>query len=262
MHQHIEGIANRLMSQLKGSGADALGSFVTSRQLEVAGAPAVPDRLAPLIDHTLLKPEATAEQVRALCAEAREHGFASVCVNPGFVPLCHELLADAVPKVCTVVGFPLGATSTRSKAFETQVAVTEGAQEIDMVLAVGRLRGGEYDTVLEDIAAVVEAASGRRVKVIIETSLLSTDQKIEACLLAAAAHAHFVKTSTGFSGGGATVEDIRLMRAVVGGGMGVKASGGVRDAEAARALVAVGATRLGTSSGVAIVKGTAGGNAY
>jgi deoxyribose-phosphate aldolase len=252
MHQHIEAIANRLIGQLTGSGSDALGSFLTSRQLEVPAVPSVPDRLAPLIDHTLLKPEATSGQIRTLCAEAREHGFASVCVNP----------AEAVPKVCTVVGFPLGATSMRSKALETQIAVSEGAQEIDMVLAVGRLRGGEYDYVLADIAAVVEAASGRRVKVIIETSLLTADQKIEACLLAAAGHAHYVKTSTGFSGGGATVDDIRLMRAVVGGGMGVKASGGVRDAEAARALVAVGATRLGTSSGVAIVKGTAGGNAY
>lgn len=207
------------------------------------------------IDHTLLKPTATADQIRALCAEAREHAFASVCVNSSWVPLCREELEGSPVAVCTVVGFPLGAMATKSKAFETSKAILDGAVEIDMVLAVGRLLGGDPAGACEDIAEVVKAAAGAPVKVILETSMLDDDQKIEGCLLAMAAEAAFVKTSTGFGGGGATEADIALMRGTVGASMEVKASGGVRDIDAARVMMRAGATRLGTSSGVAIAKG-------
>ncbi len=212
--------------------------------------------LAGLIDHTLLKPDATADQIRQLCSEARQFGFASVCINAGWLPLATELLADRSSKVCTVIGFPLGATLTRVKAFETAAAIEHGAHEVDMVLAVGRLKSGDLLEVYADIAAVTEVAqtTGALVKVIIETALLSEDEKVAACVLAQQAGADFVKTSTGFNGGGATVADIHLMRAVVGARLGVKASGGVRTPAEAQAMVAAGATRIGASAGVRIVQ--------
>lgn len=212
--------------------------------------------LAGLIDHTLLKPEATPAQVEALCAEAARYRFASVCVNPGFVPLCARLLAGTPVAVCTVIGFPLGATTTKTKVFEATQAAGNGARELDMVIAIGRLKAGELREVAEDIAAVVAAghAAGALVKVIIETSLLQDEEKVAACLLAARAGADFVKTSTGFAGGGATAADIALMRRVVGPEVGVKASGGVRTLADATAMVAAGADRIGASAGVQIVR--------
>ena len=212
--------------------------------------------LARLIDHTLLKPEAGEEQVRAICAEAAANGFASVCVNPGWVPVCAELLLETSVKVCTVIGFPLGATLPAVKAYEVEQVAQLGAQEVDMVLNVGRLRDGDYGAVYRDIAAVVDAArdNGLLLKVIIETGLLDDEQKIAACVIAKEAGADFVKTATGFNGGGATAEDIALMRRVVGPSLGVKASGGVRTAADALQMVAAGATRIGTSGGVRIMQ--------
>lgn len=212
--------------------------------------------IAALIDHTLLKPEATPAQVVTLCDEAARYRFASVCVNPGFVPQCVRQLAGTPVAVCTVIGFPLGATTTKTKAFEASQAVANGARELDMVIAIGRLKAGELREVAEDISAVVEVghAAGALVKVIIETSLLTDDEKVAACLLAARAGADFVKTSTGFAGGGATAADIALMRRVVGPDVGVKASGGVRSLADARAMIAAGADRIGASAGVAIVR--------
>jgi deoxyribose-phosphate aldolase len=211
--------------------------------------------IAHLIDHTLLKPEATREQIDRLCGEALAHRFASVCVNPAYVGRCAELLRGSEVKVCTVVGFPLGATTTAVKAYETRQAIDDGATEIDMVINVGALKSGDTAAVQADIAAVVDAAhaAGALVKVIIETALLSDDEKATACRLAQAAGAEFVKTSTGFGPGGATVEDVALMRRVVGPEMGVKASGGVRNYADVQAMVAAGATRIGASAGVAIV---------
>lgn len=210
--------------------------------------------LSSYIDHTILKPETTESQIRQLCKEALENQFFSVCVNTSFVPLCKELLKGSSVKVCAVVGFPLGAMSTPAKAFETKWAVENGADEIDMVIQIGALKAHQYDYVREDIRKVVEAAQGRTVKVIIETSLLTRDEKIMACQLSKDAKAHFVKTSTGFNGGGATVEDVQLMKATVGDALEVKASGGVRDQATAEAMIRAGATRLGTSSGVQLVK--------
>lgn len=212
--------------------------------------------IAALIDHTLLKPEATPQQIAQLCAEAREHGFASVCVNPTFVAQCADLLAGSGVAVCTVVGFPLGASASAVKVFETHQAVEQGAREIDMVIAVGRMRAGEHAAVQEDIAGVVGAAhaGGAICKVIIETALLTDEQKAAACRLAVAAGADFVKTSTGFAAGGATAADVALMRAAVGPRVGVKAAGGIRSLADAQAMVAAGATRLGSSSGVQIVR--------
>lgn len=208
------------------------------------------------IDHTLLKPEATPEQIEQICEEAKRYQFASVCVNPIYVPQVAKSLAGSPVKVCTVIGFPLGATPTRVKVFETRTCLEMGAQEIDMVLPVGLLRAGEYEYVLEDIYSVVEASHAQNalVKVILETALLDKRQKIAGCLLSKKAGADFVKTSTGFGPGGATVEDIELMRRIVGPEMGVKASGGVRNLSTARAMLNVGANRLGTSSGVIIMK--------
>jgi len=214
--------------------------------------------LARLIDHTLLKPEATAEQIRRLCAEARHYGFAAVCVNPWWVPLCVQELKGTGVKVATVIGFPLGATTTEAKAFEARQAVEAGAEELDMVINVGALKSGHLDRVQEDIAAVVRAAAGRVVKVILETGLLTDEEKVTACRLAVAAGAHFVKTSTGFGPGGATVADVRLMRQTVGDQVGVKASGGIRDHATAVAMVEAGASRIGASSSVAIVTGGSG----
>jgi deoxyribose-phosphate aldolase len=213
--------------------------------------------LASYIDHTLLKPDTTETQIRQLCKEALEHQFFSVCVNSSFVPLCKELLKGSSVKVCAVAGFPLGATSTAAKAFETAWAVDHGADEIDMVIQIGFLKAFQYDYVRDDIQKVVEAARGNTVKVIIETSLLTKDEKIMACQLSKDAKAHFVKTSTGFNGGGATVEDVQLMKSVVGDLLQVKASGGVRDQATAEAMIRAGASRLGTSSGVQIVKNQA-----
>lgn len=213
------------------------------------------DALAGYIDHTLLKPEAQVDQIRRLCGEARDYGFASVCVNPTWVSLCAELLAGSRSKVCTVVGFPLGATLSTVKAAETTAVIELGAQEVDMVLNVGRLKSGDLTAVYADIAAVVAAAHAQKsiVKVIIETFLLSEDEKIAAATLTQAAGADFVKTSTGFNGGGATPADVRLLRLTVGPTMGVKAAGGVRNADDAAAMIAAGATRLGASAGVQIV---------
>ena len=211
--------------------------------------------LAATIDHTLLKPEADLVQVRTLCSEALEHGFRTVCVNRIWVEEASRLLEGSSVGVCSVVGFPLGATSPTVKAFEAAEAVAAGADEIDMVLAIGALKQGSHDRVREDIAAVVRAAEGRIVKVILETCLLSRDEKVAACNLSAEAGARFVKTSTGFGPGGATIDDVRLMRRTVGGALGVKASGGIRTTADADAFIAAGASRLGTSSGVAIVTG-------
>ena len=210
--------------------------------------------IARLIDHTLLKPDATAGQIRQLCQEALIYDFASVCVNPTWVPLAADLLGDASPAVCTVIGFPLGANLPEVKAFEAKVCIEQGAQEVDMVINVGALKSGDLTLVERDIKGVVQAAGGVTVKVIIETALLTKDEKITACELSQAAGADFVKTSTGFSGGGATVADIELMRRVVGPDMGVKASGGIHTASEARAMIAAGATRLGVSAGVKIMQ--------
>ncbi|MGE5554109.1 MAG: deoxyribose-phosphate aldolase [Betaproteobacteria bacterium] len=218
--------------------------------------------LAKLIDHTLLKPDATPEAIARLCGEAAEYGFASVCVNPGNVALAAALLRGSEVKVCTVIGFPLGATTPLAKAFEARDAVANGADELDMVLNVGALKAGDEALVARDIRAVVEAAGGRLVKVILETGLLTEEEKVRACLLAKEAGAGFVKTSTGFGPGGATVEDVRLMRQAVGPDFGVKASGGIRDRVTAERMVAAGATRLGTSSGVAIIRGESGKQVY
>jgi deoxyribose-phosphate aldolase len=213
--------------------------------------------LAPYIDHTLLKPEATREDVLRVAQEARTHGFATVCVNSSHVADVARVLEGSRTVPIAVVGFPLGAALASAKAFEAREAVRLGAREIDMVLNVGALKSGDYARVHEDIAAVVEASHPYPVKVILETSLLDTEQKLIACVLAKAAGAAFVKTSTGFGSGGATVEDVALMRRVVGEDVGVKASGGIRSAEDALKMIQAGANRLGASASVAIVSGQA-----
>jgi deoxyribose-phosphate aldolase len=215
--------------------------------------------IAGLIDHTILKPEATADDVRKVCREAVRYSFASVCVNPYWVPLVADELKGTPVKVCTVVGFPLGANATETKVAETVAAIRVGAQEIDMVINVGELRGGNYDAVRNDIAAVVEAAhrKGAIVKVILETALLDDSQKMMACTLSKFAKADFVKTSTGFSKHGATAHDIALMRLAVGPEMGVKASGGIRTLDDVRAMAAAGASRIGASASVKIIEATA-----
>lgn len=205
------------------------------------------------IDHTILKANATREQVEKLCDEAAEYGFASVCVNSCWVPLCAERLAGTDVNVCTVIGFPLGAMSTAGKAAEAATAVADGADELDMVINVGWLVAGEDDLVRDDIAAVVAGAKGRCVKVIIETCLLDDEQKARACELSVEAGATFVKTSTGFSTGGATAHDVALMAKTVAGRCKVKASGGIHTAAEAQAMIDAGAERIGTSSGIAIV---------
>ena len=209
--------------------------------------------LARWIDHTLLKPEATRADITRVCAEAREHGFATVCVNSSWISYVSQLLQGSTTLPIAVVGFPLGVASTSSKAFETREAIREGAREIDMVIHVGALKAGEYSYVIRDIRAVVEAAAPYPVKVILETSSLTLEEKIAACTLSKEAGAAFVKTSTGFASGGATLEDIALMRRVVGDSMGVKASGGIRSYEDARRMIHAGANRIGASSSVAIV---------
>lgn len=215
-----------------------------------------PNQIAATIDHTLLKPEAGEAQIRQLCQEARSFGFASVCVNPTWVALCADLLADSAVKTCTVAGFPLGATLTGTKAAETAAVISLGAQEVDMVMNVGRLKDGDYAFIHDDIAAVVAAAHphGVLVKVIIETFLLTDAEKVAASLLTQKAGADFVKTATGFNGGGATVADVRLMRRTVGPAMGVKAAGGIRTGADALQMLGAGATRLGASAGVKIIE--------
>jgi deoxyribose-phosphate aldolase len=212
-------------------------------------------QIASMIDHTLLKPEATHDQVAQLCFEARKFNFASVCVNPTHVKLCAQLLKGSSVKVCTVIGFPLGATATEVKAFEASQALDEGATEIDMVINIGALKAKDYETVLNDIRAVVRTghAKAALVKVILETALLTDEEKIAACLLCREAGADFVKTSTGFGPGGATAEDVALMRKVVGAQIGVKASGGIRSLDDTQQMIKAGATRIGASAGVKIM---------
>jgi deoxyribose-phosphate aldolase len=215
--------------------------------------------IAALIDHTILKADATRADVVKICREARQYNFASVCINPFWVPLVRAELAGTPVKVCTVVGFPLGATSTESKAAEAAIAVRDGAQEVDMVINVGALKSGDQDAVKADIAAVAKTAhaGGAILKVILETSLLNDTEKAIACVLAKAAGAEFVKTSTGFSTAGATAHDIALMRQSVGPEMGIKASGGIRSLQDLQAMTAAGATRIGASASVKIVEATA-----
>lgn len=209
--------------------------------------------IASMIDHTLLKPEATPAQIEKLCAEAAEYHFASVCVNPVYIPLAARLLKGTGVKVCCVVGFPLGAIAPEQKAAEAASCAAMGAEELDMVIHVGAAKAGDWALVQRDIESVVKAAAGHTVKVIIETCLLTDEEKVKACEAAKAAGAHFVKTSTGFSTGGATTHDIALMRKTVGPEMGVKASGGIRDYETAMAMIEAGANRIGASAGIAIV---------
>ena len=216
----------------------------------------VSTNIAKMIDHTALKADTTKEQIVKLCDEAKEYGFFSVCVNPTWVKTAAEQLQGSEVKVCTVIGFPLGASTSETKAFETKDAIEKGATEVDMVINIGALKDNNDEFVEQDIRAVVEAANGKAlVKVIIETSLLTQEEKIRVCKLAVKAGADYVKTSTGFSTGGATADDIELMRETVGPDIGVKASGGVRDREGALQMVEAGATRIGASAGIAIVKG-------
>ena len=215
-----------------------------------------PHGVATLIDHTLLKPEATVTDIERLCSEAREHGFATVCVNPTWVEFCARALRGARARVCTVVGFPLGATLPEVKALETKRVIENGASEVDMVLNIGALKSNLFPLVHEDIEAVTSVCRrmGAISKVIIETALLNDEEKVKAAVLVRAGDADFIKTSTGFASGGATVADVALMRRVVGAEMGVKAAGGVRDLDGLKAMVAAGATRVGASAGVKIVQ--------
>jgi deoxyribose-phosphate aldolase len=239
---------------------DLCRSFISlgaERIMHRGSGESVPKDIAKYIDHTLLKPDATFDQITKLCNEAREFGFASVCVNPCYVRHCAGLLRGSSVKVCTVIGFPLGANATETKALEARRAIREGATEVDMVINVGALKSGRDELVYRDIRAVVEAAQdgGAICKVILETSLLNDDEKTRACLAARRARADFVKTATGFGPGGATAEDVALMsRAVSGTKMGVKASGGIRNLQDAQQMIRAGATRIGASAGVRIVK--------
>lgn len=246
----VPGLVRKIVQE----GADRVGN-------RLGGVVSASD-IAARIDHTLLKADATSDEVRELCREAREHQFASVCVNPTHVALSAELLRGSPVKVCTVVGFPLGATTTFSKVSETKEAVANGADEIDMVINIGALKNGEDHLVEEDMREVVRAASGRVTKAIFETALLSDDEVVRACRMAKRAGLDFVKTSTGFGPGGATVHHVALMRKTVGRSMGVKASGGVRDLEGAQAMLEAGATRIGASASVKIVRGEQGSDSY
>jgi len=247
-HAAPEGCCPDRLGRMLGHGAQRFG-------LQASRVP-YPREIAGLIDHTLLKPDATRSQIEALCAEAREHGFATVCVNPAWVRVCAELLAGCPTRVCTVAGFPLGATLPDVKAFEASRAIEDGAREVDMVMNVGALKSGDYRLVERDVAGVADAArrGGALSKVIIEAALLSDDEKVKACVIARHACADFVKTSTGFGPGGATAADVALMRRVVGPEMGVKAAGGVRDLQSAQAMIDAGADRIGASVGVKIVQ--------
>jgi len=236
----------------------ALAAAGASRVVATVGYCPASDGLSSLIDHTLLKPDATRDEVEKLCREAAQFCFASVCVNPNWVPLCREILRGSGVKVCTVVGFPLGAHAPDVKAYEARRAVEQGAEEVDMVINIGALKSRDYALVENDIRGVVQAVGKDTVvKVILETSLLSRDEKVMGASLAKAAGADFVKTSTGFAGGGATVEDVKLLRDTVGPDIGVKASGGIRSQQDALAMVEAGATRIGASAGVKIVRGEA-----
>ncbi|MBD8069201.1 deoxyribose-phosphate aldolase [Bacillus sp. PS06] len=222
-----------------------------------------PTEIAKTIDHTALKADTTKDQIVELCKEAKEYQFASVCVNPTWVATAAELLNGTDVKVCTVIGFPLGANTPETKAFETKDAIAKGATEVDMVINIGALKDKNDELVERDIRAVVEAAKGQALtKVIIETSLLTEEEKVRACEIAVKAGTDYVKTSTGFSTGGATIEDIQLMRKTVGPDIGVKASGGVRDTKGAEDMIEAGATRIGASAGVAIVNGLTGSSDY
>jgi deoxyribose-phosphate aldolase len=247
-HSAPRGCCPDRMGRMLGHGAARFGLQ--------AGTNLYPRDIARRIDHTLLKPEATREQIEALCREAREHGFATVCINPTWVALCTDLLRGSETAVCTVVGFPLGATLAEVKADEAARVVALGACEVDMVMNVGALKSRDYRLTERDIAGVVAAsrAGGALVKVIIEAALLTDDEKVRACVIAKVAGADFVKTSTGFGPGGATAADVALMRRVVGPAMGVKAAGGVRDLKSAQAMIAAGADRIGASVGVKIVQ--------
>ncbi|MEJ2493682.1 MAG: deoxyribose-phosphate aldolase [Ignavibacteriaceae bacterium] len=213
--------------------------------------------VAGMIDHTLLKPEATPDEIKKLCMEAKDYSFASVCINPCYVSLCSELLRGTGVKVCTVIGFPLGSNTTEVKKYETEEAIRNGANEVDMVINVGQLKQGNYDYVEKDVKAVVSTARRHNVlsKVIFETALLTDEEKVRAALICKKAGADFVKTSTGFSKGGATVGDVALMKYVVGSAIGVKAAGGIRSKEDAEAMIASGADRIGASASVKIVSG-------
>ncbi len=249
---------HQVLHRMVQSGAERFG--VRADQPERAGFSAceLAPPLARMIDHTALKPETSEDQIRSLCAEARTYCFASVCVNPAYVPFAAAELRGTPIAVCTVIGFPLGAARAETKALETQLAIRDGATEVDMVLNIGLLKSKQYEAVEDDIRQVVRAARqthGIVVKVILETALLTDEEKVIACVLCQNAGADFVKTSTGFSKGGATASDVQLMRRVVGSKMGVKASGGVRSREDAETMIAQGATRIGASASVAIVKG-------
>lgn len=250
----IEQITREVIAKLNAGG---VGRSAGAGQGTAGGSQILlPSELAKYIDHTLLKPEATEEEIVKLCDEAAKHKFYSVCVNTGWTAFCAKRLRGTGVKVCTVVGFPLGAMAGRAKGFEARHAIEEGANEIDMVINIGALKSGDLKTVEEDIRWVRRACSGKIVlKVIIEAALLTDGEKVLACQAAKNARADFVKTSTGFSKHGATVEDVALMRRTVGPKMGVKAAGGVRSIEDAKAMIKAGATRLGTSSGVKIVQG-------
>jgi deoxyribose-phosphate aldolase len=239
------------VQQVVAAGADRIGAG-----LGVATVGSAARQMARYIDHTILKPDATEVQIRQLCAEAAQYGFAAVCVNPTWVRLCAELLCNTPVKVCTVVGFPLGATLSEVKTYETRRAIRLGAGEIDMVINIGALKSGDYALVERDIAGVVTACreEGAHSKVIIEAALLTDEEKVQACTLSKSAGADFVKTSTGFASGGATVEDVTLMRRVVGPAIGVKAAGGVRSFNDAEGMVRAGATRIGSSASVKIMQ--------
>jgi len=261
----VEMITKEVMRQLGNS--QGIGTIPAQASSAISAANKFgiysPKDMARYIDHTLLKPEAKAPAYDQLCKEAIEHQFFSVCVNSSWVPYVAKKLQGTKVKVCSVVGFPLGTMTSRSKAFETREAIEHGASEIDMVLAVGKLKAREYAYVEEDILAVRRATRSNTIlKVIIETSMLTQEEKVLACQLAKRAGANFVKTSTGFGGGGATVEDIALMKSVVGKDMEVKASGGVRDYDKAMAMIGAGATRIGAVSSVAIVTGSRGTGSY
>ncbi len=257
-----EGIT-QLLGCVEGFGLFRDAGGLHHRALAQVGPSEGPWSLAPLIDHTLLKADATGPQVEALCGEALAHGFASVCVNPLWVPLASGLLRGSAVRTCTVVGFPLGASALRAKAFEAEAALAAGAQEVDMVLALGAAKTGDWATVRQDFEALRSAVPAPAVlKVILETCLLTDEEKVRACELAAEADLDFVKTSTGFSTGGATEADVALMRRTVGSHVGVKASGGIRTYPVALQMVRAGATRLGLSASVAVVRGGTGAGTY
>jgi len=242
----VEAVTSEVHRRLENHGKDGKSSHTP---------PPLHSQLAQMIDHTLLKPDASHEQIKVLCEEAAKYRFATVCVNSSNVGLAAKLLAGSGVKAIAVVGFPLGATTPAAKAFETLEAIREGAQEIDTVINIGALKSKDYKEVFDDLKGVVEAAGNIPAKVILETSSLTEDEKIIGCALSKAAGAAFVKTSTGFAGGGATVEDVKLMRRIVGPDIGVKASGGVRTFDDAQKMIAAGANRLGTSASVEIVTG-------